>query len=185
MSPDPQSQHRNATEKRIHERWQPAYNAEPDAGLLAVFILILCRTIARNFQMELEDIFNLDEQKAELQESYDTRFVDPQWHRPLILLSHLFFSSNWRRFHLPLLQELQHRQEHPRARLARGAPPRNGAAPQRRRHHRPQRRQRRAALTELDAQARGLFSLRAPSRRRQVQVAARNRAAHPASPQLW
>lgn len=27
--------------------------------------------------MELEDIFCLDEQKAELQESYDTRFVDP------------------------------------------------------------------------------------------------------------
>jgi hypothetical protein len=27
--------------------------------------------------MELEDIFGLDEQKAELQESYDTRFVDP------------------------------------------------------------------------------------------------------------
>lgn len=77
MSPDPQSQHHNATEKRILERWRSACNAEPVADFLVVLILIRCRTIARNFQMELEDIFNLDEQKAELQESYDTRFVDP------------------------------------------------------------------------------------------------------------
>lgn len=81
MSPDPKSQHRNATEKRILSRWRSAYHAgpyaEPHADRLAFCTLIVCRTLARNFQLELEDIFNLDEQKAELQESLDTRFVDP------------------------------------------------------------------------------------------------------------
>lgn len=47
--------------------------------------------------MELEDIFNLDEHKAELQESYDTRFVHPN-----NMLNHLFcLFSNLRRSRSP------------------------------------------------------------------------------------
>ncbi|KAM0512735.1 hypothetical protein ACHAPE_008615 [Trichoderma viride] len=48
------------TDEELDRNWQPS-GRRPQS------------TIARNFQMELEDIFGLDEQKAELQESYDTR----------------------------------------------------------------------------------------------------------------
>ncbi|KAL7922002.1 hypothetical protein ACQKWADRAFT_313502 [Trichoderma austrokoningii] len=48
------------TDEELDRNWQPN-GRRPQS------------TIARNFQMELEDIFNLDEQKAELQESLDTR----------------------------------------------------------------------------------------------------------------
>ncbi|GFP52112.1 hypothetical protein ACSS6W_003887 [Trichoderma asperelloides] len=48
------------TDEELDRNWQPN-GRRPQS------------TIARNFQLELEDIFNLDEQKAELQESLDTR----------------------------------------------------------------------------------------------------------------
>ncbi|PTB75829.1 hypothetical protein M440DRAFT_25188, partial [Trichoderma longibrachiatum ATCC 18648] len=50
------------TDEELDRNWQPN-GRRPQS------------TIARNFQLELEDIFNLDETKAELQQSYDTRFV--------------------------------------------------------------------------------------------------------------
>ncbi|KAL6696053.1 hypothetical protein J3F84DRAFT_348300 [Trichoderma pleuroticola] len=48
------------TDEELDRNWQPN-GRRPQS------------TIARNFQLELEDIFNLDETKAELQQSYDTR----------------------------------------------------------------------------------------------------------------
>ncbi|UKZ88473.1 uncharacterized protein TrAFT101_004231 [Trichoderma asperellum] len=48
------------TDEELDRNWQPN-GRRPQS------------TIARNFQLELEDIFNLDEHKAELQESLDTR----------------------------------------------------------------------------------------------------------------
>ncbi|KAH6606753.1 hypothetical protein Trco_005906 [Trichoderma cornu-damae] len=48
------------TDEELDRNWQPN-GRRPQS------------TIARNFQLELEDLFNLDEAKAELQQSLDTR----------------------------------------------------------------------------------------------------------------
>ncbi|KAL7798238.1 hypothetical protein V8C37DRAFT_249630 [Trichoderma ceciliae] len=48
------------TDEELDRNWQPN-GRRPQS------------TIARNFSMELEDIFNLDDAKAELQQSLDTR----------------------------------------------------------------------------------------------------------------